>query len=780
MKKLQILVIEDDELDRMIIRRALDGADMNTEVAFADSMESAKKAATQPYDCIFIDYNLPGGNGLELMKYIREAGNNSPIIVVTSQGDERIAVEIMKNGAADYITKNMLTAESLKQILRHIFRLRESEGEKTRFARALQNTQKTLQTVVANAPVILFSIDMNGILTMLEGKGISEFDLDRKSYLIPESGNVENTLPISPSALKESLSGKDVKDIIKRNGKFYEVMYSPMLNQYDEIIGVMGVATDVTLHKQAEEQLLSEKIVAVETARIKQQFLANMSHEIRTPMNGIIGLADIMLRTKLDEEQKKYMQSIINCSDNLLVIINDILDLSKIEAGRMTIEKTPFRLGDIIENSLSMFSQSASRKKIKLTASCAENVPQFLVGDSVRLSQVLNNLLDNAVKFTPSGEVTLNITCAEETEDSASLVFKVKDSGIGIPEENRQSIFESFTQARSDTTRRFGGTGLGLTIVKKLLEMQGGSISVESAEETGSVFTFKISYPKATEKEIANHRRKSSVHSVPDLSNLHVLVAEDNEMNRMIVQKYFSDWKIKYKVAVNGKEVTELASRYKFDLILMDIQMPVMDGYDATKIIRNTLPAEKAGVPIIAVTAHASDSEKVRCLEAGMNDYLSKPFRSEDLLKKISAFVDGKISLSESRKETLAAPPKKETPSFQFRVVDMDYLKRVAGDEPQFIQEMIAIFLQRTPEALRTIRQSINAKDMQTVWQTAHKMKPTFSYMGMKNTSVLAAELEKLCKNAPDEAKAEFLLGNIEYDFNIAQTLIEKEFLVTR
>lgn len=776
--KLHILVIEDDELDRMIIKRALEGADSNIGIVFADSMENGKKAVTgHTYDCIFIDYNLPGGNGLEMMKYIREAGNNSPIIVVTSQGDERIAVEIMKNGATDYITKNMLTAESLKQILRHIFRLTESEGERTRFQKALLNTQKTLQTVVANAPVILFSIDNDGILTMLEGKGISEFDLDRKSYLIAETADTDRTLPISPSALKESLSGKDVKDIIKRNGKFYEVTYSPMLNHFDEIIGVMGVATDVTLHKLAEEQLLTEKSVAEETARIKQQFLANMSHEIRTPMNGIIGLADIMLRTKLDEEQKKYMQSIINCSDNLLVIINDILDLSKIDAGRMAIEKTPFCLNDIIDNSLSMFSRSALKKNIKFTVNCSENVPRFLIGDSVRLSQVLNNLVDNAIKFTPSGEVTVNISCAIETHDNASLVFTVKDTGIGIPKENRQTIFESFTQARSDTARKFGGTGLGLTIVKKLLEMQGGSIVMDSIEGTGTVFTFNISYPKATEKEIENHQRTSSVLAVPDLSNLHVLIAEDNEMNRLIVQKHFNDWKIKYKVAVNGKEVIELAKQHTFDLILMDIQMPMVDGYDATKIIRSTLPAEKAKVPIVAVTAHASSTERTKCLEAGMNDYLSKPFRSEDLLKKICGFFDARADVSGSRKETLSAASEKEKPADNtFRVVDMDYLKRVAVSEPQFIQEMIALFLQRTPEALRTIRDGIHAKDMTTVWQTAHRMKPTFSYMGMKNTSVLAADLEKLCRNSPDEIKAEFLLGNIEYDFNIAQTLIQKEF----
>jgi len=287
--------------------------------------------------------------------------------------------------------------------------------------------------------------------------------------------------------------------------------------------------------------------------------------------------------------------------------------------------------------------------------------------------------------------------------------------------------------------------------------MQGCSISVESIEGTGTVFTFNISYPKATVKEIEDHHRTSAVLAVPDFSNLNILIAEDNEMNRLIMQKHFSDWKIKYKVAANGKEVVELAKQNTFDLILMDIQMPLMDGYDATKIIRSTLPAEKARVPIIAVTAHASDTERIKCLDAGMNDYLSKPFRSEDLLKKICGFFDGPMPSLGSRKETLSAAKEKDTSSHnQFRVVDLDYLRRVAVDEPQFIQ------------------------DMKTVWQTAHRMKPTFSYMGMKNTSILAADLEKLCKNAPDEAKAEFLLGNIEYDFNIAQSLIEKEFLVTR
>ncbi|MBK5285713.1 MAG: response regulator [Bacteroidia bacterium] len=776
--KIRVLVIEDDELDRMIIKKALKGSNFETEIVFAEDMDSGLSAASENnFDCIFIDYNLPGGNGLELLIQIRAAGNNSPVIIVTSQGDERIAVELMKNGATDYIPKSLLTTEGMAQILRQIFRLRNSETEKVRLEKAFLATQKTLQTVVANSPIILFSIDANGVLTMLEGKGIEGFDLNRKTYLTKEASGSNNTLPVSETAVAEALKGKEVKEISERIGKFFEVFYTPIRNDSDEITGVMGVATDITGFKKTEVQLTNEKIIAEETSRIKQEFLANMSHEIRTPMNGIIGIADILSKTKITNEQRKYLQSIISCSENLLYIINDILDLSKIESGKMTFEKMPFSLNEVIDNTLMIFSREASAKNIKLTVESDKKIPKVVSGDYVRLSQVLNNLIGNAIKFTSSGEVNLSVQSVNETRENVTLIFKVKDSGIGIPKEKLQTIFESFTQGGSDTTRKFGGTGLGLTIVKKLLKMQGGTISVESAEGVGSIFKFTLPVNKVSAEKIKQVKEASTEINQTEVNNMNILVAEDNEMSRLIINKHFTDWKINFRFAKNGNEAVALVKANYFDLILMDIQMPVMDGYEATRQIRNELSYSKASVPIVAMTAHATDTERIKCMNAGMNDYLSKPFRTEELQKKIRAYSRNTASQSENKTQ------KKKTETMNentLPVIDLNYLKRVAENEAEFIRDMIGIFLKRTPEALKTIRASLEEENFESVWQTAHRIKPTFSYMGMPETSALCAKLEKLCKTEPDKKQAEEFIETIETNYNIAQSLIEKEFLVTK
>jgi len=776
--KIRILVVEDDELDRMIIKKALKGSNFDNEIDFAEDMESgAISAKEKNFDCIFIDYNLPGGNGLELLIQIRAAGNNSPVIIVTSQGDERIAVELMKNGATDYIPKSLLTTEGITQILRQIFRLRNSETEKARLESAFLTTQKTLQTVVANSPIILFSIDTNGVLTMLEGKGIGEFDLNRKTYLAKEASDSNNTLPVSETAVAEALQGKEVKEISSRIGKFFEVFYTPIRNDRNEITGVMGVASDITGHKKTEAQLTNEKIIAEETSRIKQEFLANMSHEIRTPMNGIIGIADILSKTKLTIEQRKYLQSIISCSENLLYIINDILDLSKIEAGKMTFEKMPFSLKEVIDNTLMIFSREAASKNIKLTVESDKKIPKVISGDYVRLSQVLNNLIGNAIKFTPSGEINLSVQNANETPNNITLIFKVKDSGIGIPKDKHQSIFESFTQAGSDTTRKFGGTGLGLTIVKKLLELQGGTISVESAEGVGSIFTFTLTVDKIGAEKIKQAKEANTVLNQPELNHLNILVAEDNEMSRLIINKHFTDWKINFRFAENGSEAVALVKANNFDFILMDIQMPIMDGFEATRQIRNELSYTKASIPIIAMTAHATDAERIKCMDAGMNDYLSKPFRAEELLRKISAYADNTLNRSESKNQDIKTTFINESHE---SVIDLNYLKRVAENEAEFIKDMVAIFLRRTPEAVKTIRAALTEGNYEGLWQTAHRIKPTFSYMGMSETSALCAKLENLCKTTPDKKQAEELIEIIEANYHIAQSLIEKEFLVIK
>jgi PAS domain S-box-containing protein len=794
---LHILVIEDDELDRLIIGKALRSTGLCTEIDFAEDSESGfNSAAKKKYSCIFLDYNLPGSSGLLLLKKFREAGIPAPVIIITSQGDERVAVELMKNGAADYIPKGLLTTEGTTQVLRQIFRVQESEHEKAELETEVRSSNKLLETIAANAPVILFSLDTKGVLTSLNGKAAFDFGNAESNYIGREISEIESLIPVSVLAFKKAAAGISIKETSERHNKYFEVHYSPMRNASGEITGVTGVAIDITYHKVMEEmlrselnaneelarlhenKLIAEKSIAEEAVRVRQEFLANISHEIRTPMTGIIGLAEILSKTKLNAEQKKHLMSIITCSENLLLILNDILDYSKIESGRMTFEKMPFSLHEVIENSLSIFSNEAAIKNIELSSAIKENVPEIISGDSLRLSQVLNNLLGNAIKFTPSGSVSLTIGTANENEENITLVFGIKDTGIRIPHDKQKIIFESFIQAGSDTSRKFGGTGLGLAIVKKIVELQGGTIKLKSAIAKGSEFIFSIPFTRATEEEKRALKETSLKNLSADLSNLNILSAEDNEMSRMILQKHLSRWNSQPQFARNGKEAVELLKQNHFDLILMDIQMPEMDGYQATRIIRGMSDSKKASVPIIGLTAHATDAERIKCMECGMNDYLSKPYRAEELLFKITENCSNKtISLSVNTNAVKQTEfIMEETPS----IIDLQYLKRVAEDEADFIRDMIAIFFKRTPEAIAAIRQGLSEGKPELVWQTAHRMKPSFSYMGMTGTSALAAKLEKLYKTSPDKTQAEELLATIENNFTTAQALIEKEFLVTK
>ncbi|MBP6650354.1 MAG: response regulator, partial [Bacteroidia bacterium] len=483
---LQILVVEDDELDRMIMKRALNGSGMKHELTFAEDHESGKTAAAEKeYDCIFLDYNLPGGTGLELLKEIRAAKNTAPIILVTSQGDEKIAVEAMKNGANDYIPKSLLSADGIAQSVRFMVTLKSQEKQRLILEQQLKETERRLKTVVANSPIILFALDEQAQFTLFEGKGLESMGINKEEFIGKAIQDIHQ-LPIQLEDYQKSMNGEEATSVVEVDSKFFEIFYTPIHADNNNITGVIGVASDITGHKRAEDELKSAMTLAEETARLKEQFLANMSHEIRTPMNGIIGLTRILLKSELSEDQMRFLQSIKVCSDNLLVIINDILDLSKIEAGKMSFESVPFRITDLARHAVELFQAKADEKSIQLVMKIDTSIPQALSGDPTRLSQILNNLMSNAIKFTGEGEVSLFINLRSTREKQVTLDFEVKDSGIGIPEESLNSIFESFTQASTDTTRKFGGTGLGLTIVKKLIELQGGNIGVRSKLGSGT------------------------------------------------------------------------------------------------------------------------------------------------------------------------------------------------------------------------------------------------------------------------------------------------------
>ncbi|MES2763579.1 MAG: ATP-binding protein [Bacteroidota bacterium] len=394
---------------------------------------------------------------------------------------------------------------------------------------------------------------------------------------------------------------------------------------------------DINKRERLEKELIITQKKAEEAATIKEQFMANMSHEIRTPLNAIIGFNNRLSNTNLNIEQKEYAAAVQSSGENLLAIVNDILDFSKIEAGMVKIEEIRFNVIDLLQSVVTMFTGQAKEKKVGLEIKIATDVPQWVEGDPTRLTQILINLIGNALKFTEQGSVNLIVDVIQANEKNADLKFSVKDTGIGISEEKIAEIFERFTQAKSDTSRIFGGTGLGLSIAKKLVELQSGSIQVESTKGIGSVFTFKIPYKIAVAIKPEPNVKSDKIEKTMIETNMKVLVVEDNILNQKLAGFILNDWGFEYDICNNGKLATEKLKTHTYDIILMDIQMPEMNGYEATEYIRKQL---NLTIPVLAMTAHALPGEREKCLSFGMTDYISKPIKEADLRNLISKYMN--------------------------------------------------------------------------------------------------------------------------------------------
>lgn len=387
------------------------------------------------------------------------------------------------------------------------------------------------------------------------------------------------------------------------------------------------------------ESLISAKEEAEELANAKQQFLANMSHEIRTPMNAIMGLTDLLSETNLSEEQRKNLEIIKKSADNLLVIVNDILDFSKIEAGSIVFEEKIVDLEEIIQTIVLGGRTIAQRKGLEIITKISDQTPKKIYGDPVRLTQILLNLFSNALKFTDKGSIKILVDKIGERDGKDLIQISVIDTGVGIPEDKFESIFDIFTQASSETTRKYGGTGLGLSICKQLVELQGGKIWVDSIINCGSTFTLQIPFKKVDKADLKeNPVLQENIFSDSEFTDLKILLAEDNEVNQMLVVNLLTKWGWSVDVASDGNEALGKLNHKAYDVILMDVHMPELDGYEATKAIRK-LEKPKSEIPIMAMTASALSDEAARCLEVGMDDYISKPFNKNELRYKILKLV---------------------------------------------------------------------------------------------------------------------------------------------
>lgn len=456
-----------------------------------------------------------------------------------------------------------------------------------------------------------------------------------------------------------------------KEGEKYWVLttITPILGKDGEVERFITIESDISLRKKMEEDLLeANKVTELSLAKVnktldeltiakkeleasmkvKGQFMANMSHEIRTPMNAVIGFTDLLLKTPLNQEQKQYIEAVKISGKNLLTIINDILDFSKIESGKLVLEKIKFNLSSAVSTVSELMQPKSVEKNIHLSTKIDPKIPDNLIGDPTRLNQILLNLLGNAIKFTNQGEINISVDLQSDANDMVELKFSIKDTGIGIPKEKLPTLFREFNQVSNETTRKYGGTGLGLAIVKQLVELQEGTVAVESEVNKGSTFSFILKFKKDLSSKVEN-KETDELYEVGNLEGIHVLLVEDNVLNQILAKKVLTDWKMEVEIAENGLIGIEKLKKTDFDIILMDIQMPEMDGYEATIAIRKTLPQPKNNTPIIAMTAHALSGEAEKCANVGMNDYISKPFEQKVLYSKIySALKKSQIKQTNS------------------------------------------------------------------------------------------------------------------------------------
>lgn len=495
---------------------------------------------------------------------------------------------------------------------------------------------------------------------------------------------------------------------------------------------------DITQRKRDAEELLRLQ-------KAKEQFLANISHEIRTPINGIAGMAGLLSQDSSPEDRGTYLNAIKHSAENLKVIINDILDLAAIESGKLRLEKIPFNLHDLLPSLIGMFAYQAKEKKISLEYKIDPSLNRILLGDPVRLNQILINLISNAVKFTHSGQILVRCSAEDKIKTECVVKIQVMDTGVGVPSDKLDTIFESFSQADASVTRKYGGSGLGLTIVKQLVELQDGTIEVKSEEHKGSNFIVRIPYGLARSEKLkkADVPIAQAQRDKKQVKEMKILLVEDNDINRLYAKSILQQWNCSVDIAENGLVAIEKIKNNFYDVVLMDVQMPVMDGYEATRAIR-MMDSPKRNAPIIALTANATRTDIEKCLSSGMNDYLPKPFTPDDLYRKI--FSD----LVRAQTVNGSAIPSGSNGKASF---DLTYLRSVSDNNQEFLQEMIQTFVQSIPPVLEDMQASLETKNWKKLSRLAHQIKPSFSLLGMEALRETVFSIEETAQQKTDLTK---------------------------
>lgn len=636
-----ILLIEDDPGDVRLIQAYLQepGQLGAFQLSAVPTLTQGLDRLAQPgagIHLVLLDLGLPDSKGFTTFETFMTRVAHVPVIVLTGNQDEEMGRQAVAQGAQDFLDKMSLDGSLLRRAIhyaierKHLLLRLEQAQELARMG--TWELQPATGQVHASAQLLRLlgnpsnpPYDLTGILAYVDSE-----DRDRVRQRLQQAVSQEMDFRLD---FRLRIGENELRYVTLHGRRSQDPAGRP--------VTLICTLQDITDRYQMEE-LRREKELAERSAKLRQEFLAKTSHEIRTPLNPILLLTDFLLQTSLTRQQQDHLRAIKNAGETLRALVNDILDLSKIEAGKVEFHNNRFQLREVMDSVREMMGLSAREKGLDLLIHLDPKVPPALSGDTMRLMQILMNLVGNAIKFTHRGYIRVSATLAGLDAGRALVRFTVSDSGIGIPADKLQLIFESFQQLDNTLSRQYGGTGLGLTIVRQLVMLQGGTITVESEVGEGSTFTFELNFGvEALPEGELNLAAPLVAGEDPSgrLRGLRVLLVEDNPLNQMVTRKLLNSWGIEIDIANNGREGIEMLRDQAYDLVLMDIQMPEMDGYEATRFIRHELPAPKRDIPILALTANAFSGSDDACREAGMNDYLAKPIQIRELFAKIAQYT---------------------------------------------------------------------------------------------------------------------------------------------
>lgn len=655
-----------------------------------------------------------------------------------------IMIAISKTGKRIYLLyQNYLVTEDTPTP--YVIGFSQDITQRVEAEQALKISEEKYRNIIANMHLGLLEVDDQEVIVYANNSfcEMSGYDADEilgKNALsvLVKGENIENGKEIAERRQKGLSDAYELKVKDKRGMvKWWLISGAPTYDNAGNVKGSIGIHLDITLQKTLEEDLRRAKSEAEHSAKAKEIFLANISHEIRTPMNAILGLGGLLAKTELQHQQKAYLENILTAANNLLVIINDLLDFTKIESGKMTLECIGFHLNDVILNAVQILRHKAEEKGLLINFKPDSSIAPILLGDPYRINQVIMNLLGNSVKFTETGHIQVAVTLISATKQTQEIEFSVADTGIGMTKGFIAHLFDKFSQEDESVTRKYGGTGLGMSIIKQLVELMGGKLTVKSEKNKGTAISFSLKLFVGTPADVPQTKNNNVDTQV--LKGKTILLTEDNELNRLLATAILSDHGAVVQEAENGAIAIEMLEKQDYDLILMDVQMPVKDGLETTRHIRSHI---NVNIPIIAMTANAMKTQEEQCIAAGMNDFLSKPFNEYGLLHMVGKWLGRDTSQSLSTKKIHATP----TPLF-----DLAKLKAISRGSDEFVNNMVNLFVEKTPPILVQLEEAWTRQDHVTIAELAHRLKTSINIMNIPSVDDDIAQLEVLHIKSLDE-----------------------------